>query len=792
MTGFTVPATSGTSKMLRVLIAEDNAADAELSIHELEHAGYSVEADVVISSAAFEEAVLTRDYDVVLCDHNLSGWTGRDALRRLKASGRDIPFILVTGTLEDALAVECIQEGAADYVLKDGLPRLPSAIQGALVRKALREDHNRAVEALRASEQRYRLLFERNLAGVYSISLEGTILELNEAGALMFGCASPQEAKEHPLWEISSSPEELRDLISRVREFKCLTNIEVKLRKRDGRPLWVLFNASLIENNDGAPPAIEGTLIDITDRKDAEEALRRSEKRFRELIENSSDAISLINPQGQVLFSSHSISPILGYDVKERLGRDVFELMHPDDMAPTKAAFQKLLDEPDKIVTIQVRYRHKDGTWRWLEALGKNLLREPSVRALVVNYRDITERRRLQEQFYQSQKMEAVGRLAGGVAHDFNNLLTAIIGYSDIVLEKLPAQSDNGRAIQEIKKAGERAALLTKQLLAFSRQQVLSPQLLDLNQVVSEVGRLLRRLIGDDIDLVTIPASPLGRVKADPTQLEQVLMNLAVNARDAMPHGGRLIIETSNTQVADNFAIDPVKVTPGPYTLLTVSDTGFGMDADTRARAFDPFFTTKEKGKGTGLGLATVYGIVKQSGGYIWVFSEPGQGTTFKIYLPRVDEIPEPAKAPEVQSTPRHGTETVLLVEDNPSVRQLTSRLLRAKGYVVLEAKSGKEALALAEKHPGTIGLLLTDVVMPHLSGQDLAKQMTGKHPEIRVLFMSGYAGMSPGDLTSLDPDAAFIQKPFDADQLSRRVREVLDGVQPGADSVLNPVNGPA
>ncbi|MGH9432652.1 MAG: PAS domain S-box protein [Terriglobia bacterium] len=787
-----VPASSGPAKLLRVLIAEDNAADAELCLLELEHAGYSVEADRVASPADFEDAIRTRTYDVVLCDHNLNQGTGRDVLARLKASGRDIPFILVTGTLKDSAAVECIQEGAADYVLKDGLRRLPVAVHGALVQKALRDDHSRAVQALRASESRYRLLFERNLAGVYSVTLDGRILDLNEAGARMFGYESAEEAKARPLWEIAPAPDELKALMRRVVELKTVTNLEAALRKRDGRPLWVLFTATLIESEDGSPPTIEGTLIDITDRKDAEEALRRSEKRFRELIDNSSDAVSLIDARGQVLFSSHSISPILGYEVEERLGRDVFELMHPDDAAATKTAFQKLLDHPDSTVTLQIRYRHKNGTWRWLEALGKNLLREPSVRALVVNYRDITERKQLQEQFYQSQKMEAVGRLAGGVAHDFNNLLTAIIGYSDIVLEKLPAQSDHRRSIREIKKAGERAALLTKQLLAFSRQQMLSPQILDLNQVVLETSRLLRRLIGDDIELVTTPASPLGRVKADPTQLDQVLMNLAVNARDAMPRGGRLMIETSNTQVEDNLASDPVKVAPGRYTVLTVKDTGCGMDAATRARAFEPFFTTKEKGKGTGLGLATVYGIVKQSGGYIWIFSEPGQGTTFKIYLPRVDEVPEPAKAAEVQALPRHGTETILLVEDHPSVRQLTSRLLRAQGYLVLEARSGKEALALAEKHPGTISLLLTDVVMPQLSGQALAKQMTEKHPEIRVLFMSGYAGTSYAQQTSLEPDAAFIQKPFDADQLATRVREVLDGVPPGTDSVLNPVNEPA
>jgi two-component system cell cycle sensor histidine kinase/response regulator CckA len=792
MGGFMLPEDSGSRKLLRVLIAEDNAADAELCLRELEKAGYSTEADLVTTPDEFDDAIRTRSYDVVLCDHNLREGTGRDALRRLKASDQDIPFILVTGALEDVSAVACIQEGASDYVLKDGLPRLPIAVHGALLQKRLRDDHRRALQALQASERRYRLLFERNLAGVYRITLDGRILDLNEAGARMFGYASPEEAKEHPLWEISSSPQELQDLILRVFQMKTLTNVEVKLRKRDGRPVWVLFNASLIESEHGPAPTIEGTLIDITDRKDAEEALRRNEKRFRELIENSSDAISLIDERGRVLFSSHAVSPILGYDVEERLGRDVFELMHPEDMATTKSAFQKLLDRPDQTVNIQVRYRHKDGSWRWLEALGKNLLQEPSVRALVVNYRDITERKSLQEQFYQSQKMEAVGRLAGGVAHDFNNLLTAIIGYSDIALEQLPLQSETRHAIQEIKKSGERAALLTRQLLAFSRQQVLSPQLLDLNQVVLEVSHLLRRLIGEDIELVTVPRLPLGRVKADPTQLEQVLMNLAVNARDAMPQGGRLTIEVSNTQVEDNLLSETVKVRPGPYILLTVSDTGCGMDAETRARAFDPFFTTKEKGKGTGLGLATVYGIVKQSGGYIWVYSEAGQGTTFKIYLPQVDAVPEPARPPEALSTPRHGTETVLLVEDNPSVRQLTTKLLKAKGYRVLEANNGNEALHLAEQHSGMVDLLLTDLVMPHLNGRELAKQLTSRHPEIRVLFMSGYSGAPPGDATSLDPYTAFIQKPFNADQLARRVREVLDNVPPSAPSLLNSITGPA
>jgi nitrogen-specific signal transduction histidine kinase/CheY-like chemotaxis protein len=388
---------------------------------------------------------------------------------------------------------------------------------------------------------------------------------------------------------------------------------------------------------------------------------------------------------------------------------------------------------------------------------------------------EVTERKRLEQQLRQAQKMEAVGRLAGGVAHDFNNLLTIISGYSELLLEH-PGEVEPLRGyVNEIRNASGRAASLTRQLLAFSRQQVLAPRVLDLNAVVANVEKMLKRLIGEDIDLVTVLGESLWPVKADPGQLEQVLLNLAVNARDAMPKGGMLTIETANVEMDKSYAQRHFPLSPGPYVLLAFSDTGIGMDAETQARLFEPFFTTKEMGKGTGLGLATVYGIVKQSGGYIWVYSKVGKGTTFKIYLPRSDEVAE--------SEPRRngvkaqsGTETLLLVEDEEAVRALVRSALKEKGYRVLEASGGEEALKLSEQYGGPIDLLVTDVVMPQMSGPELADRLANSHPQIKVLYISGYtdyAGLHHG---ALDLGAAFLQKPFSPEALARKVREVLGG----------------
>jgi len=387
---------------------------------------------------------------------------------------------------------------------------------------------------------------------------------------------------------------------------------------------------------------------------------------------------------------------------------------------------------------------------------------------------DITSRKKLEEQFRHAQKLEAVGRLAGGVAHDFNNLLQIINGYCELLIDELVRQDELRGHVQEIKNSVERAAGLTRQLLAFSRQQVLAAQVLDLNRAIVTLAKLLRRLIGEDIELVMVEGSGLARVKADPGQVEQVIMNLAVNARDAMPRGGRLTIETSNIEVDAAYAQSHYPMTPGSYVMLAVSDTGVGMDAGIQGHIFEPFFTTKEMGKGTGLGLATVYGIVKQSGGFIWVQSEVGKGTTFRIYFPFAQEEPS-ADAVMEQVVVAGGSETVLLVEDEEKVRSLMRRYLVARGYTILEARNGQEALVIAGHHKGAIQLLMTDVVMPSMGGRELAELLLPLHPGMKVLFVSGYTHDAIHHDGVMDSGATLLQKPFTAEVLAAKVREVLD-----------------
>jgi len=389
---------------------------------------------------------------------------------------------------------------------------------------------------------------------------------------------------------------------------------------------------------------------------------------------------------------------------------------------------------------------------------------------------DRAENRRLEEELRQSQKVEAIGRLAGGIAHDFNNLLTAIVGYSDLALTNLGEGSPLSADILEIKKAGQRAATLTRQLLAFSRKQVLQPIVLDLNDVVSNTENMLRRLIGEDIELVTLLGTNLASVRADPGQIEQIILNLTVNARDAMPQGGKLTIETANVELDEAYARRHIAVEPGSYVMLAVRDNGLGMDAETQEHLFEPFFTTKELGKGTGLGLSTVYGIVKQSGGNISVHSEPGKGAIFEIYFPRVNEAAEAREQPKKDhSESLTGTETVLLVEDQGIVRNLVRNVLDRHGYNVLQASHGEEALRLANEHEGPIHLLLTDVVLPQMSGQQLAERMATLRSEMRVLYMSGYTNDAIVHHGVLDPGISFLQKPFTPDALARKIREILD-----------------
>ena len=511
----------------------------------------------------------------------------------------------------------------------------------------------------------------------------------------------------------------------------------------------------------------------------AEAALRASEERFRALVENSSDTLMLLDAEGRISYLSPASGRHLGWSPEQMVGRSIFDFVHLDDRDQVGVRMAETLSHPGRTVTEHVRFCHADGTWRIMEGVGVNRLADPAVAAIVVNVRDITERRRLEDQLRQAQKMEAVGQLAGGIAHDFNNLLTAILGYCHLMLDDIPEGDPLRLDLLEIQAAGDRAAALTRQLLAFSRRQMLQPQVVDINLLVTRLEKLLRRSISEDVELVTVLAPDLRAVTVDPASVEQILVNLAVNARDAMPTGGRLTIETANVDLDDTYAVAHVAITPGPYVMLAVSDTGQGMDAATRARVFEPFFTTKEQGKGSGLGLATVYGIVKQSGGYVWVYSEPDHGTSFKVYLPPAAAAATQPAANDAVAAP--GWETVLLVEDEDAVRALAREVLRRHGYVVLEACHGVDALRVAERHADKIHLLVTDVVMPHMSGRKLAERLAEMRPGLKTLFMSGYTdhALLPEDVT---PGAEFLQKPFTPDVLARRVRRILE-----ADPIAKP-----
>jgi len=482
-------------------------------------------------------------------------------------------------------------------------------------------------------------------------------------------------------------------------------------------------------------------------------------------------------PDGRVLMANPALLRMLGYDSWQELAfRNVkgegFEAGYP------RSAFREQIEREGEAKGLEAAWKRRDGSVIFVRESAR-AFRADDGRVLYYDgiVEDVTERRRLEEQLRQAQKMEAVGRLASGVAHDFNNLLTIIMGYSDLLLERVSLPDGMRSPVKEIEKAADQAASLTRQLLAFARKQVLQPHIVDLNSLLTNVDKMLRPMIGKNIELVTHLPSGLGRVNADPGQIEQVIMNLAVHARDAMPQGGQLTLEAANVELDSSYASSQESVLPGHYVMIAVSDTGIGMDAETRARVFQPFFTAKQRGEGMGLALATLYGIVRQSEGHIWVYSEPGKGTTFKVYLPRIDQAVEviaPTQVP-VDDLSR-GSETILLAEDEEAVCSLVRGVLESRGYDVLETKGANDALEIGERHKKHIHLLLTDVVMPQMSGKELAEHLAPLHPETKVLYMSGYADHAVVQHGLLNPGTVFLQKPFTPDALTLKVREVLDG----------------
>jgi len=636
----------------------------------------------------------------------------------------------------------------------------------------------RAEVAARTSETRFRALLDGAPDAVVVAGRDGRIVEVNGQAELMFGYAR-DELLGHPVEMLI--PERARHEYSEHRAGYVSvpagramgSGLTLTGRRQDGTEVPVEISLSPVE--------IEGDLLvirvirDVTEQRRAAEEIAAQRRFLRAVIDLDPNLIFTKDRLGRFTLANKAVADAYGTTPEALIGKsdadvnpnaEQVERFRRDDLEVLETGRDKFIHEE--------RITDATGQERWLQTVKRAIAAVDGTANHVLGVAtDITERKGLEIQLFQTQKLEAIGQLAGGVAHDFNNLLTVILGRCALLLSRLSPDASPRRDIDLIEKTAQRAAALTRQLLAFSRKQILEPKVLDLNAVVPGIATMLQRLIGEDIELVYRPGAELGRVKADPGQLEQVIMNLAVNARDAMPDGGRITIETGNVELGEHYARQHVGVQPGQYVMLALSDTGIGMDVATQARIFEPFFTTKAPGKGTGLGLSTVYGIVKQSDGNIWVYSEPGRGTTFKVYLPRVEDAAESVQV--IKPAPGRGTESILLVEDDEGVRALAREVLEDYGYTVFEARDVADAILIAERHTGPIHLLLSDVVMPQMSGRALAERLAPLRPEMKVLFMSGYTDNAIVHHGRLDSDASFVQKPFTPDALARKVREVLD-----------------
>jgi PAS domain S-box-containing protein len=713
--------------------------------------------------------------------------------------GRSVPEVLGKDVFERVVKKNldtCFQDEVVQYEMKytypefgerdllvsyfpiegpDGVNRVASVIQDITERK-------QTENALRESEKRYRALFEGSRDAIYITIREGEIVDANQSMLDLFGYGR-EEIIGLNARKTYVCPEDRTRFQQEIEREGFVRDYEIKLRKKDGTEMVCLLTATVRRANDGNIAGYQGILRDITEHKQVLNELHTEKQRFQTLSENAPFGMVMIDKEGAFRYINPKFRELFGYDLNDvPNGKTWFRKAYPDTSYRHDVISTWISDlesfNPGEKRSRTFTVTCKDGTEKIINFIPVQLGTGENLMAC----EDITERKRtevemaaLQEQLRQSQKMEAIGRLAGGIAHDFNNLLTVIRGYSQLLLVEHKEGTSLEGSIEQIKQAADRAADLTRQLLAFSRRQLMEMRVLDLNTVLRNLDKMLRRVLGEDVKLVTLLVEDLGRVKTDPGQMEQVVMNLAVNARDAMPSGGRLTIETANVELDEAYARAHISVPPGRYVMLSVSDTGVGMTQEVKERAFEPFFTTKEKGKGTGLGLSTVYGIVKQSGGNIWVYSEPGKGTTFKIYLQRVDEPLEELREKMVGEELPRGKETVLVVEDEEKVRKLIVEILGRQGYRVLEASHGDEALVIHEKHDGPIHLILVDVVMPGMSGSELAKHLASLRPETKILYMSGYTDNAIVHHGVLARGVNYIQKPFTMDGLTRKVRKVLD-----------------
>ncbi|MCL4396675.1 MAG: PAS domain S-box protein, partial [Chloroflexi bacterium] len=611
---------------------------------------------------------------------------------------------------------------------------------------------------------------------VVVLDRNGRIVSFNRECEKLTGY-SFEEVRNRVFWEIFLVPEERDAVIAVFNELRSGSfpnKYENFWVTRDGSRRLIDWSNTALVDDHGAVEYIIATGIDVTERRRAEEELREASETLRIILQASPLAVWAIDTEGIVKFWNPAAERLYGWTEQEVLNQTLPVI--PDDDRRDHLNMLEQARSGQNLVGVERRRKRKDGSVIEVSAsLAPVRDSAGEITGYIGLVADFTDRKQLEEQLRQSQKMEAVGRLAGGVAHDFNNLLTVITGYGQMLLSTCDSSDPRRGDLEEILKAADSAAGLTNQLLAFSRRQVVQPKIIDLNDLVRNMDKMLHRVIGEDIELTMLLRPGLPKIKVDEGRMQQVLMNLVVNARDAMPRGGKVTIESAQLQLDADYARTHFGVKPGSYIMLAVSDSGTGMDEETRRHLFEPFFTTKGKGKGTGLGLSTVYGIVKQSGGNIWVYTEPGKGTTFKIYLPVVDGGTDAALADAARPELRRGTETILVAEDEPGLSKLIHQVLEQNGYTVLEAESSADALRLCEERTGPIHLLLTDVVMPQMSGRELAGAVSAICPDTRVLYMSGYTDNVIVHHGVLEKGVPFLQKPFTPDMLAAKVREVLD-----------------
>jgi PAS domain S-box-containing protein len=762
---------------LRILILEDVPMDAELVEYELERARIPFLSHRVDSREGFLHALEEFAPDLILSDYTLPRFDGMTALSLAKERAPSIPFLIVTGSVNEETAVGCMKAGATDYLLKSNLARIGPAIEAALERSRAHAQKVQAEAALAASERRFRSLVQNSSDLVTILAPDGTILYASDSAERIVGYAPGDLVGSSLLSYLDSSGvHAVRQLLqNRNGRTNGAGPIEFCLRRADGSPVWL----EAVGTNLLTDATIRGIVLnarDVSERKRADRELRESEERYRDLFDNASDLVCMAAPDGSLLYVNHAWQHGTGYSESEIGRMQLLELVHLDSRPYYIQVLERVL-KGERLDHVELVLVPKIGAPITVEGNLSCTFKDGQPLVVRGIYRDVTERKRVEEHLRRAERMQAAGKLAGGVAHEVNNMMTGVIGFSEFLLRSLDEEDVRRADVEEIIKAGNRAADVTRQLLAFTRQQFLQPQVLEVNTVVSDMEKMLRRSLGED-HVLELQLSPVaGQLRADRGQLEQVLINLVLNARDAIVHHGRVTIQTAPAVWDEAYAQrhGGVDLPLGNYVMLAVSDTGCGMDREVQARIFEPFFTTKAIGQGTGLGLSTVYGIVKQSGGYVWVYSEPGEGSVFKIYLPAAqpDHLDQPTT--DQARMPEGGSETILIIEDEDVVRHLACRSLRDHGYSVVEARNGVQALQYIGQNPGTVHLVISDVVMPEMGGRQFGQSLALVEPNLPVLFMSGYTGEDVVQRGLLEPGAPFQQKPFAPRTLATKVRAMLD-----------------